>query len=95
MPRQPEINEKVLKAIKVILDECNGGNRRDITASILQAVQTDHRTLQQAFWSVMLLAQIGYAETPNDLRNEQAVELAKAVKELAIARGFDCGLAYL
>jgi hypothetical protein len=93
--RDTIINEKVVDAIKIILNELNGGNRKDIAMSILVAVTSDHRTLQQSFWSAMLLAQMGYADARNDLRNEQAVLLAKLVKDLAEKNNMDMGLPYI
>ncbi len=86
---------KVADAVKVILAELNGGNRKRIAASIYSAVAGDHRTLQQAFWSAVLLAQIEYASEPFDGRNEQAVKLANRVKEMAVANNYDMGLAYI
>jgi hypothetical protein len=91
-----KVNQKVVDAVKVILSELNGGNRKDIARSIHQAVSSDHRTLQQSFWSAVLLAQCAYAENSSDLRNEQAVELAKMVKKVAESRNWDIGgLMYL
>jgi hypothetical protein len=40
----------------------------------------------------MLLVQMDYADSPHDLRNEAAVELAKAVDELALKLNYDVGL---
>lgn len=90
---ETKTNEKIVAAVQVILNELNGGSQKVACASILEAVTHDHRTLQQAFWSVLLQAQMGYAESSHDLRNEQAVELAKAVKALAREKNLDYGLA--
>jgi hypothetical protein len=73
----------------------SGSNRKVVVNTILDTISREHRTLQQAFWSSMLLAQIQYAENDYDMRNEQAVELAKFVKELAIKYNFDYGLSYI
>jgi hypothetical protein len=89
------VNQKVVDAVNVILDELNGGNRRDIADSIFSAVSHEHRTIQQLFWGAILRAQIAYAAQPSDQRNESAVELAKAVKEVAIQRNWDSGLPYV
>jgi hypothetical protein len=43
----------------------------------------------------MLKAQMGYAESRHDLRNEDAVNLAKLVKQLAIDNNMDMGLRYI
>lgn len=75
------MNNEVRQAIRTIINELNGGNSTDIANTILDTVLSDHRTLQQLFWGAMLKAQIGYAEARHDLRNEDAVALAKLVKE--------------
>jgi len=87
--------EKVVDAVLAITRELNGGNRQDISEAIYETLRTEHRTLQQAFWSAMLMAQIDYSEMHTDARNEAAVELAKAVRELAIERNIDRGLPYI
>jgi hypothetical protein len=87
--------ERVVDAVKTILNELNGGDRRDISMAIFETLRREHRSLQQSFWSAMLLAQIDYAESRHDLRNEAAVDLAKAVRELAIERNIDGGLPYV
>ena len=43
----------------------------------------------------MLLAQIGYADSRHDLRNEAAVHLAEVVKEAATKNNMDMGLPYI
>lgn len=91
MRSETKINQTVVDAVGVIMKELNGGNRQEIARSILQAVTSDHRTLQQSFWSAMLLAQCAYAESPSDLRNEQSVELAKMVKKVAETKNWDIG----
>ena len=87
--------EQVAQAVKMLLETANGRKARDIAEVIHATVSREHRTLQQGFWSALLLAQIKYADNPHDLRNEQAVELAKLVKEVATARHFDLGLMYV
>jgi hypothetical protein len=89
------MNTKVKDAIQVILNELNGGNRKEIAATILDTVRSEHRTLQQLFWSAILVAQIGYAESRYDGRNEVAVTWAKKVKEVAIRLCFDMGFPYI
>lgn len=84
--------QKVKDAIEVITSELNGGNRKDVGAAIYGAIATTHRTLQQDFWSALLYAQILYAENPSDLRNAEAVAVAKAVKALAEKNNWDLGL---
>ncbi len=91
----PEINPTVAVAIQTILNELNGGNRNRIVESIYQAVSHDHRTIQQLFWSAMLMAQIKYASNSYDARNEQSVILANMVRELAMSNDMDMGLMYL
>ena len=86
---------KVQDAIDTIMRELNGGNRNVVADAIYQTVTDEHRTLQQLFWNVMLLAQIRYADNPNDLRNEASVNWAKRVKEMAIRLNFDMGFPYI
>jgi hypothetical protein len=83
---------KIQDAIQVILDSVNGGNQENIAQEIFDVIRYDHRTLQQAFWSTMLKAQIKYADCDHDLRNESAVKLAGLVKETAIKNNLDMGL---
>ncbi|CAM6053497.1 unnamed protein product [Sphagnum tenellum] len=90
-----KMNQKVKEAIQTILNEVNGGNTKDVAASIYEAISQDHRTLQQQFWSAMLFAQMRYASNPHDMRNEYAVKLAKLVKQLAIDNNLDYGLPYI
>lgn len=89
------MNDKVKAAVQTILDELNGGNQREIAIAILDTVRSDHRTLQQAFWSTMLKAQMSYADSRHDLRNEDAVRLAEEVKKLAVSLNMDMGLRYI
>jgi hypothetical protein len=90
---KPNIKPEVVQAVKALLEACNTlGSRKDIAASIHQAVTTEHRTIQQSFWSALLLAQIQYADNSFDLRNESAVKLAKLVKETAVQNNLDMGL---
>lgn len=89
------MNQKVKDAVQVILNELNGGDRKDIALTIVDTVRNDHRTLQQLFWSKMLQAQIMYADSRHDLRNEAAVEWAKTVKETAIKHNLDMGMPYI
>ncbi len=94
MPRTYEEDKVAVKeAVQTILSTLNGGNQRQIAEVIHETVSRDHRTLQQSFWSAFLLAQIRYADNDSDLRNEQAVELAKTVRDAAKAKDFDFGLA--
>lgn len=84
--------QKIKDAIEVITNELNGGNRKDVSAAICGALATTHRTLQQDFWSTILLAQCAYALETYDLRNAEAVKMANAVKELAVKNNWDMGL---
>ena len=86
------MNANVKAAIETILREANGGNQKEIALTIVDTVRSDHRTLQESFWSVMLLAQIMYADSRYDLRNEAAVKLAGLVKQLSIDNNMDMGL---
>ena len=89
------MNENVKQAVKIILDELNGGNRKEIAETIFDTVRRDHRTLQQLFWSSILLAQIQYSKVQYDARNQQSVALAVAVEALANERNWDMGLQYI
>lgn len=87
--------QAVIEATNVILRALNGGNRKEIGQLIATTVKSDHRTIQQSFWSAMLTAQIEYANAPSDVRNEQSVKLAKLVKQLASDNNMDMGLMYV
>jgi flavin-binding protein dodecin len=82
----------VTEAVKTIMDELNGGSRKAVADAILDAVARTHRTLQQNFWDAMLQAQTGYAAHTFDARNEAAVKLANAVKDMAREKNWDLGL---
>lgn len=86
-----ENNQKVKEAVQTLLNCVNGGDHRDIGKIIWETVSLDHRTLQQGFWSAILLAQIQYANNPSDLRNYMAVDFAKKVKNLAKDNNYDYG----
>jgi len=86
---------EVSSAVSALMDALNGGNTRDIATTIHERVTQEHRTLQQQFWSALLLAQIDYADNAYDLRNEQAVRLAQRVREVARQENMDLGLSYL
>ena len=90
-----ENNQKVKEAVQTLLNCVNGGDAREIANIIWETVSRDHRTLQEGFWSAMLLAQIKYADNPSDLRNEAAVKLAQKVKEMAKENNFDYGLPFI
>ena len=90
-----ENNQKVKEAVQTLLNCVNGGDAREIANIIWETVSRDHRTLQEGFWSSMLLAQIKYADNPSDLRNEAAVKLAQKVKEMAKENNFDYGLPFI
>jgi hypothetical protein len=98
MKYQPKINPTVKAAIKAILNETNamGSDRQaDVAFTICETVKGDHNTLQQCFWSALLKAQMQYADARHDLRNEDAVNLAKAVKDTAVSLNFDYGLRFI
>jgi hypothetical protein len=93
-----EPNQKVVDAVKLICAELNNissSGRRSVAAGIYEGLAQEHRTIKQSFWSAILLAQIEYATDPFDQRNEQSVQLANRVKEVAIKNNFDFGLAFL
>lgn len=90
-----EDKQEVRKAVQTILDALNGGRPNELAAVIHNTVSRDHRTLQQAFWSTILLAQIAYADNMHDGRNEQAVQLAKLVRDAARQHNMDMGLMYI
>jgi ribosome modulation factor len=90
--RQIARMQRIKDAIEAITNELNGGNRRDVAEAILDAILRTHRTLQQDFWSAILYAQMGYAGFDHDMRNAEAVKMAKAVTELAQKNNWDLGL---
>jgi hypothetical protein len=86
---------KITEAVQTLLNAVASGKAKAIAEVVYETVSRDHRTLQQGFWSIILLAQIRYADVPHDLRNEQAVDLANRVKDVAIKHNYDLGLRYL
>ena len=94
-PRPHDVNKRVVEAVKTILEELNGGNRQKIARDIFETIRYEHRTLQQHFWSVIVMAQCSYACSQSDLRNADSVKLAQAVKELAEKNNWDGGLSYV
>ena len=92
------MNEAVVAAIKTLMNELNvmgSSHHQQVIDSIYDTVSREHRTLQQAFWSAMLKVQIKYADNAYDLRNEYAVNLANAVKQVAVEHNFDMGLPHI
>ena len=85
-------NTLVHDAILVLLDEMTGTSRKAAAKQIHEALAGHHRTVQQAFWSAILLAQIEYATEPFDERNKASVILANQVKDLAKKLNYDQGL---
>jgi len=90
-PKKEERIDAVRKAIQAITQELNGGSRKEVAKVIVDTLRTEHRTLQASFWSAILLAQIEYGDFAHDLRNQDAVEFAQAVKKLAQTKSFDFG----
>ena len=84
--------QTVKDAIRAIMNELNGGRRRDVANAILEEVQNTHRTLQQDFWSVIADALINYGDSSHDLRNEESVKMAQAFDQLAQKNNWDLGL---
>ena len=88
------MNAKVKEAIEVIMQEINdisSAKQTDVALTIVDTVRNQHRTQQEDFWTAMLRAQIMYADSRYDLRNEAAVNWAKLVKEV-VANNMDMGL---
>lgn len=75
--------QDVRQAVQTILNSLNGGNQADLAAVVLDTVRRDHRTLQQSFVSLFMQVLVGYADAPNDLRNQEAVRFAGEVKKVA------------
>jgi hypothetical protein len=78
--RQEKIKE-IRSAVSAIIAETNGGDTVAIVEGLVQAIRTNHRTLQQAFIGVIkdALVEYGKAECGYDLRNEASVEWARKV----------------
>ena len=83
--------QAIADAVDAITRELNGGSRKEVAQAIHERISREHRTLQQSFWSAILLAQIAYADNASDLRNADAVEFAKGVRKLAESKNFDLG----
>lgn len=74
--------ETAKEAIDVIMNAVNiMGSDEKVAKGIIESLQTNHRTLQQNFWRVMMQVIKEYSEFRTDMRNEGAVELCKYIKE--------------
>jgi hypothetical protein len=99
MPEKPvQLNKNVCDAMDVLFRELNNISstaRQDAAATILHKLRFEHRNLQQAFWSAIVRVLVDYATTPTDLRNEEAVKMAKVFAEVARSNNWDMGLPYI
>lgn len=83
IPEGKTQKEFAKEAVEMLLDNLNiMGSDKPIVEGILEALQMNHRTLQQNFWRAMVAVMKQYAEFRHDLRNEGAVEFCNAVKKM-------------
>lgn len=66
---------------KEIFNQLNG-NSREFIKTFLEALNTEHNTLQQLFWKYVKELAKGYKPNYVDGRNELAVEFAQLVAGL-------------
>jgi len=66
---------------KEIFKQLNG-NSREFIKTFLEALNTEHNTLQQLFWKYVKELSKGYKPFYVDGRNENAVEFANLVANL-------------
>ena len=76
-------NEAVKKAMKELMNELNVlGGETDMAAGLTEALQGEHRTIQQSFFRVFAESMKEYANTGTDMRNAAAVEYAKEINKI-------------
>ena len=69
-------------AMDKLISSVGGWNTADrIAAVVVAKLQGEHRTIQQSFMRVFVLAMKEYSTTSTDMRNEAAVNFAKEVTE--------------
>ena len=71
-----------MQALIALTNNMSASQRESVTQGMLEAIQQDHRTLQQGFVGCLHDMFIGYSKSSYDLRNESAVQYAKDVTNL-------------
>ena len=79
---EPNINENVEAAMKVIMKEVNTLGKNTVAETIAEVLMRDHRTLQQNFMREFVKALCIYSDSYTDLRNEASVDFAMKVKQM-------------
>lgn len=74
--------KKLTDMIKEMSGTNNGGNPKFLATALLNAMNEEHRTLQQSFINSIALFIKMMSEMPIDLRNQAAVEWCKKVSEI-------------
>lgn len=87
-----EQKERVKESFRCFLVESSSAPVGEVVEMILENIRGEHRTLQQKYWSVQLLAQIKYSEEAFDIRNQASVNLAREVKKISRDLNYDLGL---
>lgn len=78
-----EVEILVKRAVSDLCDAANAmGGKKDLGRAVCDALTLEHRTMQQSFWSAMLIVIKLYGEIDCDLRNEAAVLWCRKVTEL-------------
>ena len=83
-----ERKQKIEDAMRVLIDEVNGGSPLDLADVMVDHLTRTHRTLQQEFMSAIRLMIYKYGnldEVWTDLRNASAWEWAKEVSKMTDA----------
>lgn len=72
-------NERAVLGLKEVFRACNSLSNIELSDVIFNAVQNEHRTIQQNFWRVMLEVIEKYSNTSYDLRNESSVKMCQSI----------------
>ncbi len=82
IPEGKTQKEFATEAMEMLLDDLNiMGSDKPIVDGIIEALRTNHRTLNQNFFRVIIEVIKQYAEFKSDLRNEASVNFCKFVAE--------------
>lgn len=87
------VKDEVSKALRILFGQVNGSSKSGATLvrCLTASVRLEHRTLQQGLMAALKGLIENYAEFDEDLRNQDAVEWARKVKEA----GRDCYLRFI
>lgn len=82
IPEGKTQQEFAKEAIEMLLDNLNiMGSDKPIVNGVIEALRTNHRTLNQNFFRMLIEVIRQYAEFRFDLRNEASVKLCKFIAD--------------